>query len=600
MPFGFLGKLFGGFVLVIMLAGLLVQTFATRGIEEQVFHGVEERVAREAELLGSLLAAAWSEAPADFPTAALEQVAGHLKQSRLTIIAKDGRVLFDSLEDAASMDNHLHRMEIQKLRTAVTRFSDTRGELMVYLACPVLVGGEIVAYARVAVSTADRDARVTSLQHATQRGILYACLLSLPVAFAIARLFSRPLTRISKYVSELGSGRGPSRLSGGGGKEFRQLADAINTMTEEIENQIGLVQADKSEREAILSAMADGLIAVDREQRILFINGSGRRLLGIAREDALGMGLWEAQRHPNWVSLISQLQLDGSQSRDTRTAECVLDLGSGVTHLEVAAVAFGAGDAPNRGTVLVLRDVTELRRLEGVRSDFVSNVSHELKTPLTAVRGFLDVALTDPELPPSCKRFVQKAQRNVVQLSDIISDLLSLSRLESAEHRLRFEATDLGILLVGLGEQVADLAESKDIRVSYHAPPASLWVQADENALRMALSNLVINAIRYSPEGSTVEVRSYERVAEAAGAGREAVLEVRDQGPGIAASEHERIFERFYRVDKARTRGLGGTGLGLAIVRHVMVTHRGRVELESALGKGSIFRLVLEAQEKER
>jgi two-component system phosphate regulon sensor histidine kinase PhoR len=240
-----------------------------------------------------------------------------------------------------------------------------------------------------------------------------------------------------------------------------------------------------------------------------------------------------------------------------------------------------------RGSVLELRDVTDLRRLEAVRRDFVSNVSHELKTPLTAMRGYLEAMIEDEEMPEGLRHsFVQKAHRNTERLAAIVGDLLSLSRLESEEHELAFEPLEVGELLEVVAEDLRDLADSRRQAVVCTTPDGPLEVDADAQALGMALNNLVSNALQYSPEGEEVHVTASVE-------GDQVRIDVVDRGPGIPHEEQERIFERFYRVDKARSRKLGGTGLGLSIVRHVMAAHGGRVELESEPGVGSRFSLLL-------
>lgn len=591
---GFFGKVFSGFVAVVLAAGLLVYFYALQGIEAQVYRSVEQRVAQEAELVAEVVKHSWVPEASGFELESLESLASRLVESRITILDARGKVLFDSHEAVEKMDNHLARSEIQQVRQPVTRFSDTRGEKMIYQACPVEVQGRTEAYARVAVSTADRDARAAQLLRATRTGVLLASLVALLIAFGIARLVSRPLTEIVRHVGGLGRGEVKQRLELKGAQEFEQLAQAINTMSDEIEHQIDSTLADKAEREAILSAMGDGLVAVDSEQRVLFINQAARELLQVQQADPVGVPIWELHRSSSWNQVLAEMDLQGATDGKPKFAECTLFQGDSELHLDVSAAVFGSPDFERAGIVFVLRDVTELRRLEAVRRDFVSNVSHELKTPLTAMRGFLDVVLSDPKMSEEQRNgFINKALRNSEHLSSIVSDLLSLSRLESNEHRLRFEVLDLGELLPAVEEEAEDLAESRRIEVHYHPAQPTLLVHADEAALRMALLNLVGNAIRYSSEGSRVDVRVTRHEAEDGAQPPEAWIEVTDQGPGIPHSERERVFERFYRLDKVRTRGLGGTGLGLSIVRHVMATHGGRVELDSELGEGSTFRLIL-------
>jgi two-component system, OmpR family, phosphate regulon sensor histidine kinase PhoR len=322
---------------------------------------------------------------------------------------------------------------------------------------------------------------------------------------------------------------------------------------------------------------------VDRDQNVLFINQQARALLGDLPETVKGTPVWELTRSSALIDVISRCL--GSETRvdgETRMGE-----GEGVRVVELTAVPMAGGGGVQRGCVLELRDVSDLRRLEAVRRDFVTNVSHELKTPLTAMRGYTEAILEDEDMPEATRRaFLEKAHRNTERLVAIVGDLLSLSRLESEEHELAFEQLDGTELAQAVVGDLHDLAQARHVRLAVEVSEVPLLVRADAQALSMALSNLITNAIQYSPEGGLVRVVLVRAEGELR-------FDVFDKGPGVPHHEQERIFERFYRLDKARSRKLGGTGLGLAIVRHVMAAHGGRVLLESEPGEGSRFSLCL-------
>lgn len=580
---GFFGRVFGGTVAVILITALGVYLAALPTIEHSLELEAEHRVELEAFWAVELCERSFDVARGTFDTSMYESIVDAELGSRFTLIEPGGRVIFDSHRPAESMDNHGSREEIRKPGTAVTRFSRTVQKEMTYFALPLTVDGELRGYSRVAVPVEDREERLADLRRAIQNGALVAALLSLLLAWYFARRVTRPLSEISQLVTELGRNPTARRLRVRSADEVGRLASAVNDMADDLQKQVARVDRDRAERDAIFSALAAGLLAVDQDQEVLFINNQARALLGDLEGRLKGKPVWELTRSSALIEVIERcLELETRVSGEARMAS-----NEGERIVEITAVPMDGEAGVRRGLVLELRDVSELRRLEAVRRDFVSNVSHELKTPLTAMRGYTEAILEDPEMPTSLQRsFLEKAHKNTERLVAIISDLLSLSRLESEEHELEFEPLEVSDLAREALDDLHDLAESRQMKLTLERLESEPEVRADAQALRMAISNLVANAIRYSPEGGEVRIVIGETE-------KELRLDVIDRGPGIPAHEQERIFERFYRLDKARSRKLGGTGLGLAIVRHVMSVHGGRVELQSEVGKGSCFSLFL-------
>ncbi len=339
------------------------------------------------------------------------------------------------------------------------------------------------------------------------------------------------------------------------------------------------------EVEAILRSTADSVIALDSQQRVLDLNAAAERLLAIEAEAARGRLLQESTRQSGLNSFVAEAM----GAIDPIEGEFAIE---GGTPSVVRAVAAPLRDAAGRrlGLLVSLRDVTRLRKLESLRTDFVANVSHELRTPITAIKGYVDTLLQigagDPE---QVRRFLEIVARNTQRLSSLIEDLLTLASLEQVDAErveLEPERVEAAAIVREVVEQLAPAAEAKRMSIEVAVEPG-LVVQVQRVLAEQALMNLVSNAIRYSPEGSPVAVTARARDA------RRAEFAIRDAGPGIASVHHERIFERFYRVDRARTRTQGGTGLGLAIVKHIAQLHGGSVELESRVGVGSTFRLLL-------
>lgn len=583
MKAGFFWKIFGGTVAVILITAFVVYLAALPTIASSLQQETEQRVQNEARLAAELCLSVLDADSGEFRLQGLERVVQGLGASRLTLIGKDGTVLLDSHEDPAAMDAHHTRPEVLRPGEPVTRYSRTLGKEMTYVALPLEVAGEVFGFSRVAVSVEAREDRVADLRGAIRRGALLAGLISLVLAGIFAGRVTRPLSEIAVLVGEIGSQQTTRRLDVRRDDELGRLAEAVNHMADDLQGQIARVERDRAEREAIFSAMADGLLAVDHQQNVLFVNRPARGLLNIQESRVKGRPVWELVRNADLVDVLERCLATAERA----SGQTRIQNDDGERLVELTAVPMAGTAGAHRGCVLELRDVTDLRRLEAVRRDFVSNVSHELKTPLTAMRGYLEAVLEDTEMPDSLRTsFVGKAHRNTERLAAIVGDLLSLSRLESEEHALAFEPLDVNELAEVVVGDLSDLAESRRQTVTLELPEEPPHVDADVQAIGMALSNLVSNALQYSPEGEDVLLRVHEENGEVR-------IEVSDRGPGIPKHEQERIFERFYRVDKARSRKLGGTGLGLAIVRHVMAAHQGRVELHSAPGAGSRFSLIL-------
>lgn len=580
---GFFGRVFGGTVAVILITALGVYLAVLPTIKRSLELETEHRVELGAFWAAELCERSFGLETETFETSKFGAITESVAGARFTLVAPDGRVLFDSNRPAAEMDNHSSRAEIRAPGTAVTRYSRTVKKEMTYFALPVLVDDQLRGYARVSVPVKDRETRLADLRTAIQKGALLAALISLLLAWYFARRVTKPLSEISQLVSELVRNPTARRLRVRSMDEVGRLTNSVNDMADDLQKQLARVERDRAERDAIFSALEAGLLAVDREQRVLFINPQGRLLLGGLEGRLKGVPVWELTRNGALIEVIKRcLSLE-----DRVSGEACMAGNEGELIIEITAVPMRGDRGARPGCVLELRDVSELRRLEAVRRDFVTNVSHELKTPLTAMRGYTEALLEDDSMPLAMQRsFLEKANKNTERLVAIVGDLLSLSRLESEEHELAFEALETSDLVSEVFDDLHDLAESRKMKLTLEIVGDEPRVKADAQALRMAISNLVSNAILYSPDNAEVGVVIANQDGELR-------LDITDQGPGIPQHEQARVFERFYRLDKARSRKLGGTGLGLAIVRHVMSAHGGRVELTSEVGQGSCFSLFL-------
>jgi two-component system phosphate regulon sensor histidine kinase PhoR len=332
----------------------------------------------------------------------------------------------------------------------------------------------------------------------------------------------------------------------------------------------------------MVAGMVEGVIAVDDSDRITFTNHTARRMLGVAAgAEVRGERLWEAARVAEVPELLAEAR------RSDAAAQRELNLLLGGREVVVRAQAHRFADGDRIGVVVVLHDISELRRLERIRRDFVANVSHELKTPLTSIRGYvetlLDGALHDDR---NNARFLEKIEQNTQRLSHLVTDLLSLARIEAQEGSLPLERVDLHALVEQTRKRHEPAAVGRDQTLRLESCNGALQVLGDREALTQVLDNLVDNALKYTPPEGHITIRLKREPGHA-------VLEVEDDGIGIPAEDIERVFERFYRVDKARSRAVGGTGLGLSIVKHLVVAMKGEVEVESKVDEGSTFRVRL-------
>ncbi len=583
----FLWQLYLAFSLVIFLATASIQIFSARRIEANGRTALEESLRARALLLADLARPGLAGESVDSLQAALVRL-GRETETRFTVIAPDGRVLAESHEDPERMDNHAGRPELLDARQRgsgqASRRSDTLGSEMLYYALAVRdAGGSLVGYARAGMPVAAVDAHLAQLRRGVRLGAAIAGLAALLLGWAIVHYLTQPLNEIRGALQAFSAGDFSRRLHLRGGGEFGELARVLNGMARELQLRIERISEERNRLEAILAGMVEGVIAVDRQERILHLNQGAARLLEVERASSIGRPAWEVARVPAVSEALARcLQEQREVEMEIRR--------TGEDGKERIIELYGsplAGDGSPGGAVLVLHEVTELRRLEHIRRDFVANVSHELKTPLTVIRGIVETMQDDPAMTEETRRrFLAKMKSQSDYLSAQVSDLLALSRLEGPRDLLERAPLDLAALAREMAAGRAPVAEGRGIALALELPPAGLVVSGDRRALEQALGNLLDNALQYTPAGGRVSLRIAAREDRV-------LCEVADSGIGIAPEHQERIFERFYRVDKARSREQGGTGLGLAIVKHVALAHGGGITLRSTPGQGSVFTLSL-------
>lgn len=579
----FIFQLLPAFLLITLFSLLLVTYFAARAFESLEFAKTESDLLSQARLFDALITSATRD---DVHLQTLCVRLGEETGTRFTVIEPDGRVVADSDEAPDKMDNHATRPEVaaalpDKPGRAV-RFSYTTNTPMMYLAVPAegLSGGRVLRLA---------------LPLTTIREILGAfywrlgLILLAVVCFAtltswlVARRVLRPLVALKSGAARFAEGDFSTPLQVPDSEEFGGLADALNEMARQCAYRIDAMVQQRNEQDAVFSSMMEGVLAVDPDLRVISTNETAAHLLNIDPVSAKGRPILEVVRN------MALHDFARSALESATPVESEISLGQREPLLLKAqgtVLRDGAGRA--MGAVIVINDITRLRHLEEVRQDFVANVSHELKTPITSIKGFVETLLDEETFDPvNTRRFLTIIGKQANRLDAIIEDLLSLSRLEQSKGVVDLVVEPAPVLPII--EAAVELCQHQaDARGVHLAIRCSDTLRAPLNPplVEQGLVNLINNAIKYSDTGQTVLIRAHDTADTI-------LIDVIDEGTGIHANEVERIFERFYRIDKARSRDLGGTGLGLSIVKHIAQAHRGAVTVKSTPGEGSTFTLRL-------
>jgi two-component system, OmpR family, phosphate regulon sensor histidine kinase PhoR len=514
---------------------------------------------------------------------------GRLTGTRLTVILPSGQVLGDSDAEPARMENHGDRPEIQEAlqgRVGISaRYSPTLGPMRMYVAVPMQEQDRIVAVVRASLPMTAIAQALRAMYFKTALGGLVIVLLLAALSLLISQRLSRPLQDLKRGALRFAGGDLSRRLPVPASDELGSLAEALNHMAEQLQDRIGALIRQGQLQEAVLSAMVEGVLAVDSQQRLITLNRAAAQLLGVDYLASQDLLIQEVVRDSQLQNFITRTIF----ARGPIDAEVAMRQGQQI--IQAHGTFLKDAQGADIGFLIVLHDVTHLRRLEMSRRDFVANVSHELKTPITSIKGFVETLLAGAlQEPENARNFLGIVSRQTDRLNEIIDDLLSLSRIEQdAEQGRVFLTTGRLKAVLDSAIQICEAkAAAKEITVRLDCPD-QLRARINAPLLEQALVNLIDNAVKYSPAGSAVQVEALRDDAEV-------VVRVRDQGVGIEKSQLDRIFERFYRVDAGRSRKIGGTGLGLAIVKHIAQAHYGRVTVASTPGAGSLFSLHLPAE----
>ena len=530
------------------------------------------------------------------------RMAGRKSSTRITVILPSGTVVADSNEDAARMENHGDRSEIISALNGTTgssiRFSATLAKKMLYVAIPLYPGIENAnerkadpfGVLRLSFDVSSIDEILEGVQLKIVFGAIILAMIAAAGTMVVAHRISRPLERMKDGAERfaLGDFKKPLVATDDMSLEVRALSESMNRMARQLEERFNTILQQRNEQNAVLSSMLEAVIVVDTNEKIVGINKAASKLFNIRSQDAAGKSIQEVIRNIQLQAMVREILASDTAVVD----EVVVNKSGSEFFLQTNGVKLFNNTGECFGALMVMNDVTRLRRLENVRRDFVANVSHELKTPVTSIKGYaetiLDSALEDAD---QTKKFLEIIVRQSNQLHAIVDDLLSLSKIEQDTDKEGIVLTRGKVKYVlNAAVQVCSLkAKEKDISLNIDCPE-DLEVAMDSTLMEQAVANLVINAVKYSDPGSQVKIWGYEIDQD----DKEMLaISVQDYGVGIGKEHLPRLFERFYRSDKARSRKLGGTGLGLAIVKHIAQAHNGTVSVESEIGKGSVFTILL-------
>lgn len=564
-------------VAVDLAAGVFLQ-WKLRATQEQ---RIEDELSRHARVSRELLDLGLRQASLGWSPASIDSIADRLGASfedRVTIIAADGTVFGDSevpLAQLPRIDDHSQRPEVLEAEAdrcgLARRFSTTVDTDMLYCAITFEIGPQR-GFIRISTPISELNSSFAQFRVILGFGGLLSLALALGAGLVASRLMYGKVRDLMEAARAMAEGDKDRRLPVVSTDEFGGLAGSLNRVSEQLERTVKELAAERDLFEAVIQSMDEAVVAIDGERRIITVNRSARELLGI-HADVRGRLLLEAVRIPQLSEALDHALRGAARSIDVR-----LESAGSLRHLMVR----GTPQGESGGAVLVMHDVTEVRRLETVRRDFVANVSHELRTPVSIIQAntetLLSGALDEPE---QARRFLDAVRRNAERLGQLISDLLDISRIEAGKYKIDMRPLSVASVARSVSKSVAESCRRRGVGFGVNVP-THLRVRGDPGALEQVLVNLVENAVKYGPEGGQVELAAVEQ-------GAMIRIEIRDEGPGIAPDHRRRVFERFYRVDPGRSRHMGGTGLGLAIVKNLSEAMGGDVGVDPREPHGSIF-----------
>jgi two-component system phosphate regulon sensor histidine kinase PhoR len=577
------------YVILVLISTIGLSMYLSTQVRQVYLDSLETHLLAEARTLADaaqpLLAAPENKSALD----SLAKRWSALLGARVTIIAADGSVLADSEGDAAQMENHLYRPEVQQaLATGQgnsIRLSQTVGYDMMYVALPVTAEEQMTGFVRVALPLGQIESSISGLRHTILTAGLLVGIVAIMLALFIAEHTARPLRRLAQAADHVAAGDLAVRLVPTSRDEVGHLTLAFNHMADQLQDKMDSLAREQNLLSAVLEHMADGILITDAAGQVQLINPAAARLLGTTQAQAVGHSFVQVVRDHRLVEVWESCGQENDEQVSTVESDRL------ARFLRVIVTPLRETGWQDR--LVVFQDLTQMHRADTMRRDFVSNISHELRTPLASLRALVDT-LRDGAMddPPAAQRFLDRIETEVDAMTQMVQELLELSRIESGQVPVRLAATPVAELVTPPVERLLPQAERANLSLSVDLPADLPAVLADAERVQQVVTNLVHNAIKFTRPGGQIHVRAYAADEDGSpgprdGSRQSVVVEVADSGVGIPTGALPRIFERFYKADRARSGG--GTGLGLAIAKHIIQGHGGRIWAESIEGRGSTF-----------
>lgn len=568
---------------IILLIGIIVSGFMSYNIIKSTYSkGVEDKLISNTYLTKEIISERIKITGFDDLNEYAKSI-NNFVGNRITVIGAKGQVFADTNEDIAMMENHMERPEVKTALNGGTglekRFSSTKKTFYIYCAMPIYDGNNIKAVVRLSIPL--KEIQQIMLKHLYN--LLIAFGLGLVIASFIgynaAKRITKPIKEITNMSQEISNGKYQNRLVLEGKDEIAKLAESINNMAKQLQQTISRLNDRNKEMEAVLNSVENGIIAIDNNERVFIMNPYAVKLLNIEDAEVEGKHI---------IYVVRNQQLD-EYIRKTIKSKTFEEYEITLNYPEERIIKINSNPIKNydrdenMGIIITFQDMTEIRKLEKLRSDFVANVSHELKTPLTSIKGFVETlkggAIKDEK---AAMHFLDIIELESERLTSLISDILILSEMENKKEKTTLEKFEIESSIDEIIEVLHSQAEKKNIEIVKNVDKGMGWLYGSQDKFKQMLINIVDNGVKYSPEKSKIIIHGYLEDGKK-------VIEVQDFGIGISKEHIPRLFERFYRIDKARSRNIGGTGLGLAIVKHIAISFHAEIEIESEINKGTKF-----------
>ncbi len=561
-------KIFGGCILIIVLLSILIPFFSFRLIKTHYIQATSDNFKNLAVVLKPEINRLVEKNNLYELDAFVKGFKNKINE-RITVIDRDGRILADTEKDPKTMENHKIRPEVADALSGgigkSMRFSVTVEEEMLYVAVPGEKNGKIAWVIRVSAPLKQVSALTRELKiHILWLAVIMA-ILSIAIAFMLSRGVSKPVKTLVKAVRKISQGNFDTKIFLKNENELKDLGDSINDMREQMRDLFADISRRNEELNTIISSMREPLVVLDHNGTVTLCNESFKMLAG--NDLISGRYYWETVRSPGFAELIRNVGAENIYCSDEVKIRDRIFFAS-VNYL-----------ISRNETVVVLHDITGLKNLEKIKKDFIANLSHELRTPLTAIKGFVETL--EEEVDIKNRRYLEIIRRHTDRLMNIVRDLLLLSELEREGEKLEYEDVALVDIIKNIVKIFDNRLKEKGLKIRFDVSDDIPWIKIDPFKIEQVLINIIDNAIKYTEAGEiAISVKEDENYV---------AISIRDSGIGIPEAHLPRIFERFYVVDKSRSKKLGGTGLGLSIVKHIVNLHNGKIEVESAPGKGTNF-----------